>query len=118
MADGERVWFQNESEWPKPEDHVLHEFGRLKILRGDGPAAWPHYADHPDDLTRTERVGLAVLEGEASGRLPKSRQDDRFEGRRWDAPAVEPDDPPPLDCALVRISTRRAGTGGRSVRRG
>ena len=34
MADGERVWFQNESEWPKSEEHVLHEFGRLKDPAG------------------------------------------------------------------------------------
>ena len=93
-------WCQNVLEWPKSEVHVLHEFGRLKILLRDGPAAWPHDADLPERLRPGRADRSAVLEGEALDdfRIVSGWP---LRGAALDTPAVEPDDPPPLDCALV-----------------
>ena len=100
MAEGERAWFQRGHE--KPDGQVLHEFGRLKILRDETPSPEPPLlGDLPADLTTTERIGLAVLEEEASERFARARDDMRFERRSWDEPAVKPDDPPPLECDTV-----------------
>lgn len=102
MAEGERAWFQREAEYPEPVAQILHEFGRLKISKDKGSTAGRLMLPDPSEaLTRTERIGFAVLEEETSERYLRSRTDTRFEGRLWDAPAVEPDDPPPLECDLV-----------------
>lgn len=100
MAEGEHAWFQRGDE--KPGGAILHQFGRLKFLRNDTPfSEVVEFGDLPADLTATERVGLAVLAEEATERFARGRDDGRFEGRSWDEPAKEPDDPAPLDCERV-----------------
>lgn len=100
MAEGERAWFERDGE--SGDGIILHEFGRLKIVRDpSGRPGADRIGALPGDLTTTERIGLAVLAEEASERFARARDDMRFEGRPWGEPAVAADDPAPLECDTV-----------------